>query len=139
MVTSQTLIEFLLSIDTTIGKFVKNLAYWTIPIWPLSLPKYGLVSDDEGSHTDISGENIQQIMNDIVWLLYTSNPLIDLHDRKSSYLHGFNYTNSWLRESDHIFNEPFLLAVTIDSGFSNYFTAINYWEWGLNTTKVCLG
>lgn len=69
LVTSQTRIEFLWSIETTIGKFVKNLAYCTIPIWPFNLPKYGLVSDEEGNQTDIYGENIQQIINEIDWLL----------------------------------------------------------------------
>ena len=86
-----------------------------MPICPINLPMYGLVKDEDGNHTDISFENIQQRKYDVALLLlldvemcelrllYTYIPLIDLQLVKSSSLFGFIYMSNWFIDSDHIF------------------------------------
>lgn len=98
------------------AKLTRNLAYSTMPICPVNLPRYGFVKEEDGSHTEISGANIQHIIYEICLLLNTSNPFIDLHYCELSYLPGFMSTSSWLMDNDHIFMELFQLADTIDNG-----------------------
>lgn len=64
--------------------------------------------------------------------------MIDLQLLKSSYLHGLISTSSWFIESDQIFNEPFLLVVTIDSGLCSSLIYNKSEGWGLNFSRFLL-